>query len=455
MTYVAYYNMSGKANRLGLLDGILVEVDEIIESALRMHAVSDLIGSVSLKIKEKDIDPIGVSSPKKWEDYMTLLIWSISGKEPLRQEVLRGRQIIAALPSYIKKHPGFPRFVFGFLPFMLIGFKTHLENKFQSGSNNIHDVVEFILRLSIMSSQKIESFLCAHRGKGGGEKFYLVDDVEINKASIALNLSSSLLANNPWAKKCSVEWFQQGPTEFACLNMFPEMFLRYIVSGDISGLLEKLRRHVCQIKTLAIEESGNALFSVSESDQRSLWVLTYISERYGQQWRSTDFSLSIFNNDPIVKIALADTLPLIMRLMPFYLDQQAYKEHLRNKKIYIENNIEKAKAAQSEFSQDLICSSIERFYEIQKMHPTAKALYETVLYYLWGQHSEKFGVFSVGLDRDHAEFQNKAWLLGVNDVRGSLHAGSNPSSLLYARRNGEAENCSQMLKDFSVRQFWR
>ena len=454
MTTIAYYDLSYKVSSLGLPNGTLVQVDEIVEMSLSKRTTPDSFATVSLKVRENDVDPLGVKSPKKWEDYMALLIWSISGREPLRYEILRGRQILMALPPAIKKQREFPRFVFGVLSYILVGFKSHMENGFQPDSNRICDIVEFISKLSMTKDHVFESFLCAHRGKGGVEKFYLVDDVEPTQALIALNLSKALLANNPWSKKRSLEWFQQGATEFACLNMFPEMFLRYLLSSEIPELLGKLDRHLCQVKTMMMKEECDVASRMSESDQKSSVALTFMSARYGQSWRSTDFSRVEFANDPIVGIALTDTLPLMMRQMPFYTNQHVYSEHLKRKEVYVANNLEKAKSIQSQFSLDLVRLAIERFYEIQNMHPTAKALYETTFYYLWGRHAEEDEVFSIGLDRDHSKFQNRAWALGMSEARGIPFLDDEASSLLYARRSVKAK-VSPMLKDFSVRQFWR
>lgn len=89
--------------------------------------------------------------------------------------------------------------------------------------------------------------------------------------------------------------------------------------------------------------------------------------------------------------------------------------------------------------------------ETQEMHPTAKALYETAFYYLWGQRSAKQKVeMAIGIDRDHNHFQHVAWGYGYHADAKKREA----ATLLYARRAPEKDRGSA-LSDYRLRQFWR
>lgn len=451
MNVITYYNLSHDKSPCDLSDGSILLLDNLLSVAASSQVAKGLFPGLSSTFSVKDLDPLGIKNPKKWEDYMGLLIWSISGKVPLRQEVLRGRQILHQLPSWFKKNTNLHQFSFALLPYILIGFKSHLEKRFISDSNNLSDIIEFILRLSRTPHQIFESFLCAHRQKDGEKKFHLVDDIHILKTQAGLNLSVAILTNNPWSKSRVVQWFQQGASEFACLNMFPEMFLRYLVFGEIPELLRKLDRHLLQIGgMMSAGGSDKVLTQVHGADGRSLAVLQCIADRYGPSWKSVDFSSAQFSKDPLVGIAISDTLPLVYRLTPFYSNQELYTECLKKKEVYIKQNALRSKESASGFSAELVESVIEKFYEIQCMHPTAKALYETVFYYVWGEHSRSNNTFSIGIDRDHAEFQYNAWNLGFSLGETEFDA----SPLVYARRSTEGKD-SLFLKDFSIRQFWR
>lgn len=452
MTTIRYFDLSGTP--LTVKTGETLEVDELVQLALsgRLAIPEEILELQHLT--ENDVDIKCLRQPTKWEGFMTLLVWSLSNKVPSRQEVLRGRQLLMSLPKNIKRDERLRRLTFSFLPYLLTGFKSHVANQFQADSNSVQAMATFVHKLSAGRTPVFESFLCAHRGKGGSERFYLVDNVHHIQAKTALHLLKGLQANNPWSDSGLIRWFQQGPTEFASLNMFPEMFLRYLESGEIADLLIRLDRHFTQVKQLDSVPTNGIDFQLNDLDGRSQQVLAFLSEVYGQAWRRTNYDSLHFESDPIVQVALADTLPLMLRQMPFYKSHEVYKDFSHRKRQLVLHNQTKAMQTGYQVSPDQIDIVVERFYELQNMHPTAKALYETVFYYLWGMTAEKTGVFSIGIDRDHDTFQAKAWLLGAKATYRAPRNEPVTSSLLYARRNAEKIE-SSFLRDFSVRQFWR
>lgn len=452
MSNFIYYNLSENYNS-DLQDGDSIQTDDLILLALARCSLPVSFLEVSSKLKSSEIDPLGIKTPKKWENYMMLLVWVISGKEASRQEILRGRQILLALPTWFKKSVDLYQVSFGLLPYLLVGFKSHLEDRFLPDSNKVSDVVEFIMSLSLRPTQVFESFLCAHREKDTVKKFCLVKDIHRSKTLVAFNLSKALLVNNPWGVNCQINWFQQGATEFACLNMFPEMFLRYMSSGEIPELLQKLDVHQKQINDLMAMGVSKVTSCLDGADARSVAVLSFLSDQYGESWKSLDFSSPKFEGDHLVRIALTDALSGVLRLTPFYSNPTLYRECLEMKKQYVLLNLTKLEETGLSFSKDLVCSVIEKFYETQEMHPTAKALYEVTFYYLWGRHAATGNIFSVGIDRDHSEFQYKAWNHGFN-LTPQVEKRISNSSLIYARRGTEGKDTS-LLRDFSVRQFWR
>lgn len=96
---------------------------------------------------------------------------------------------------------------------------------------------------------------------------------------------------------------------------------------------------------------------------------------------------------------------------------------------------------------------IEWFMRQHSMTISAKAVYETTFYYLWGRYCGMYpGAFAIGFDRDHDRFQHFAWHWGC------LSAVS-PESLqqtvpLYARRNPGGRERGALV-NLSFRQFWR
>lgn len=450
MTTIRYFNLSNTPP--SAKSGKALDVDELIQLALseRPKVPEEILDLQHLT--ESEVDPRGLQRPTKWEGFMTLLVWALSNRVPSRQDVLRGRQLLMSLPKNIKRSDQLKKLTFSFLPYLLTGFKSHVENRFQADSNSVGVMVTFVHKLSAGNTPVFESFLCAHRGKGGAERFYLVEDIHKPQAKKALNLMKGLLANNPWSGNGSIQWFQQGPTSFASLNMFPEMFLRYLESGEIADLLTRLDRHFTQVTQIDSTPMSGISFQLNDLDTRSHQVLRFMSEMYGQNWRHTDYTSSRFVNDPIVQVALTYTQPLMLRQMPFYKSPEVYKNFLQRKRQLILRN-QNAEAS-SLIKPNLVEASIERFYEMQNMQLGAKALYETVFYYFWGMTAQKTGAFSIGIDRDHDRFQHEAWALGSQSIHNTPQNEPTANSLLYARRNAEKKD-SGLLRDFSIRQFWR
>lgn len=451
MKNFVYYNVSHGQSPVRMLDGNQCNVFNFIVPCLQQGGLSDHLQQTLSALKEEDVDPFGVEKSSKWECLMTAIIYCLSGKIPLRQEILRGRQIIMALPAKLRTRDVVDKIAFTLLPYILIGFKSHLEERFQSDSNVVGDVVSFITRLSEIENPMALSFLCAHRGRSEQERHVLIDSVQIPKALVTLNVIKGILANNPWGKSGHIRWYQQGPTEWACLNMFPEMFLRYLVTGNISHLLTLLGRHFTEIQELmGITDPNGIKTELMEMDPLTSEVLDFLRRKHGDSWRSIDYFNVSVKKDFLLEIALDVALPSVARQMPFYSARHAHADYLGRKELLIIQNISDSPDS-GHVRASLIRCTIERFFETQIMHPTAKALYETSFYYVWGKRSaQSQREVAIGIDRDHSNFQYLAWREGYRE--GMIEAQNVP--LLYARRT--AEDCiGTTLKDYSLRQFWR
>jgi hypothetical protein len=451
MCNIVYYDVSHGQKKPILRDGVRISVAEMVASHLQSGKIPDTIHQTMAALKFDDIDPLGVDKASRWEDLMTVIIYCLCGQVPLRQEVLRGRQIMMALPASLRVRVIAEKIAFSLLPYILIGFKSHLEERFQSDSNKVADVVAFIVRLSEISNPVALSFLCAHRGRSVIERHVLIDSVQVHKAHVVLNVEKGILANNPWSKFGSIRWYQQGPTEWACLNMFPEMFLRYLTSGNISNLLTLLGKHFIELQEMmGITDPNGIKTELVEMDPLTSEILIFLAKKYGESWRSTDFFDLAVKKDRMISIALEVALPSVSRQMPFY-SKYANNDYVGKKDCLIAQNIERSNDL-SPVRANLIRCAIERFFQTQIMHPTAKAIYETAFYYVWGKRTaSNKKELAIGIDRDHNSFQYLAWREGYNSVIGD---GVRAVPLLYARRTVE-DYSGSALRDYSLRQFWR
>jgi hypothetical protein len=350
--------------------------------------------------------------------------------------------------------------VFGLLPYILVGMKTHIDGSFQEGSNRAEDIAAFLVNLLNLSDVQIESYLCAHRGHSAGGLHVLLTSTHEVKIRKAINLQLGILANVQNLKHRKILWYQQGPTAKASSNMFPEMFLEYLHSGKIPDMLSLLEEHFKEVDLLLVDSSTDTGIDahLCNLDVHTAHVYRYLGENYGTDWRLNDYgSIDVSRKDVLAEIALDSTLPEVRRFMPFF--DKPNKLKVEGRQELMSKNMARARMLDSGNQENLArrtASAIDWFFYDQTMHISAKALYETVFFYLWGfetaTHKERC---PIGVSRDHAEFQHDAWALGYLDAcKNELDGLVSANSVLYMRRTTK-EKIGGALKDTSFRQFWR
>lgn len=456
MGLISFFDVSIAQNQGSVTNnGNVIDVNDLIKA--RLIQQPSLFKNTNLLDSIKPFDVYGVEKPTYWERAISTIIYCLSGQIPDRQEVLRGRQIICQLPRWFKKKHLNEQFVLGFLPYILIGFKTHLENCFQPDSNRIHDVCNFISSVYGEENVKMVSFLCAHRGFSVKDSHSLIDAVHQQKAKKTLNLQKAILVNIPRLRSRKICWYQQGPTAMASSNMFPEMFIEYLVAGNIPDLLLLLEKHFSEVDSLLREDTSRLIDAgLADLDIFTNRTCAFLNSQYGTDWRITDFESRGIKRTPLVELALNQVIPGIKRLIPFY-GNSLTKNFLETRLTHLKKNLLRAQKIESEgIVSDIILRTIKAidwFYYNQLMHTTAKALYEAAFYYVWGQTTaSQNDEIAIGIDRDHAEYQNSAWNMGY--YSSALGKNKPPTAILYARR-AESENPGGILRDISFRQFWR
>ena len=452
MSTLSFFDVSIAGGRVQYSPGEEISVHTLVRSALSQQ--SDSPKSFGMIADDQRFDPYGLEKPGQWERIVSTMIYCLSGQVPDRQEVLRGRQILYRLPKWFKKKHVDEQFVLGFLPYVLIGFKAHTEDRFQADSNRIDDLCRFIVHLYESASTEVTSYLCAHRGFAPTGQHVLLDAVRIDKAERTLNLQRALVANVRQLTSRKIRWYQQGPTAMASSNMFPEMFMQYMEHGKVPELLTLLEKHWGELGALG-QTTSSVDFEVAQLDLVTEAAHRYLDSRFGLHWRTTDFDFGGCSRPTLVSIALEQAMPEIKRLIPFYGTAHA-AAFAKTESDYLETNLRRAREIETDSSDNALtrrtAAAISWFYRNQFMHATAKALYEAAFYYVWGQAAAATpnGV-AIGIDRDHAGYQYSAWMLGYAEARKADQANT---AIVYARRS-PIELPGHCLGDISFRQFWR
>lgn len=456
MDSIIFFDVSISQNSNVISNGSIIGIDDLIKLKLRQHP--NFFENKVLLNNFDLFDLNGIEKTAYWDKIMSTMIFCLSGQIPDYQEVLRGRQIIYQLPKWFKKKNLTRQFILGFLPYILIGFKIHVGDCFQSDSNCVGDICRFILRIYSLDQAEIISFLCAHRGFSALGSHTLVNFIKQDRARRTLNLQMAILANMPRLKDRKICWYQQGFTEMASSNMFPEMFIQYLVSGDIPELLMILRRHFAELKFVFRRNSDLVSARVINLDLFTKSIHAFLNSQFGSNWRIINFELDRrIKQIPLVGLALDKVIPEIKRLIPFYGSSFA-SDFLKTREEYLIKNL--LRAREIETTKKAVKNleiktreTIDWFYSNQLMHITAKALYEATFYYIWGRMVaiQPYKI-AIGIDRDHAQYQNLAWNMGYCDTKNS--ADDLSAVILYSRR-AETEKPKSALKNISFRQFWR
>lgn len=452
MKTLIFFDVSINPSQGYIEDGTVISFEDLIKVKSISNSIifreHDLISSL------ETFDISGIKKPVYWEKVMKTIIYCISGQLANRQEILRGRQIIINLPKYFKKKYLDERFVLGFLPYILIGFKTHLKDVFRSDSNTLNDISKFIIHLFEQDSAKIISFLCAHRSFSSKGLHVLSNSLHTDKIKRTLNLQKGILANVPGLKKRKIYWYQQFSSIMASSNMFPEMFIQYLESGQIPELLIILEKQVHELKKCLKDTTGLFDISLLNLDTITSKTCLYLNSQYGDNWRILDFKQMKEDESVLIKIAIEKAIPEVKRLTPFYGDPQ-YKDFVLTHQNYSKKNLMKARQLEnSEKYHGITLSTreaIDWFYYKQLMHISAKALYEVAFFYILGKNASlNLNQISIGIDRDHSDYQSLAWKAGYQE--GSKKKV--PTMIIYARRR-EEEVPESSLEKISFRQFWR
>lgn len=452
-----FYDLS-TSQELAHLNGQFLAFDELYEHHSNYRPSWSSLALSREKYLEMNFHPYGVDHGgwETWLQYFSTTCQILSGHTPSKEEVKIIREFIRRLPNEFKRNRVDQRFVLCYLSYLFIGFKAHLQAGFHHDSNTAESLVEFTLSLCSNQRVLLTTFLCAHRDpapKSGEPLNLLQSHIPSEKVRRAASLVLALSHNASDSIFGKAVFMQQGASFTATSSIFPEVSVEYFLSARAHEMLDRLsyQRNLVQATLLSVpgERVQARLVSLDVLTQR---IERFLHNRFGPGWRQLDFTDRAFEEDSIVQLAINMTLPEVERMMPFFSGQ--FQQSFMSKRAEILRiNQEAALQYAGPEMVSRVTQVIEWFVRQHSMTISAKAVYETTFYYLWGRYCGMYpGAYAVGLDRDHDRFQHFAWNHGRDSVGGDEN--KHQTVPLYARRNpGGRERGS--LADLSFRQFWR
>lgn len=383
---------------------------------------------------------------KNWINIFRLIVYIISGQIIGEKSLNLILTAIYSLPKTIKNKLT-PRFVFGSIAYLSIGFGLKIRGPSQNDSNNIRDFNEIINKLIDNINLNLIIPLCVHREANAVAKNKLVEQVKTGSIIRNASLLKGIFDNSP-ISSVRVAFFQPTCSAKTGTMVFPDIYLEYLKERKLHIFFKTLHKHfVTTKKTFTSCSNRKTEFTVKPMDEYVKQVEKVANSLFGFSWMQIEEWGQITKKkqlmQDIIDIAENVTKPEIVRLIPTYLNNLDISDY----KHYLQQNLQQKKSA---VYQKIIIDSFFWFFEKGRLNLTSKALYETLFYYVWGSIARKENQIGIGLERDHALFQVLSWKLGY--CRSFDDSFAVP--LIYARRTKD-ERIDADLNHISFRQFWR
>jgi hypothetical protein len=378
-------------------------------------------------------DPTLALEPSKddWLKLQAVLAWSLTGKLADKETLYPYREIYRAM---LKKYGLESTFrLSAAFAYLLCGVRLKRHGWGSEDKNNIDDFSAFCEQLldPAKPNVTIYTFMCAHREADEADKNKLVRQLKTQSFVRIANLLKGV-ACNVSDKRLGVVIHHLDGARFSLLAIFPNIIFRYAAEDGIQQLLDTLDGHYKQIDELAARLSDDTVTLQLTPTTGHIAATRRLCETIGgKDWRrlTPASARQAGLDDSVFEIAEESATDEVTRYMPEYgaIGQTDY-------------------SAQDNQDADLIA-----WYKDQEdLTPFAKALYETLFYYSWGKLAGEKQALAIGMDRDHSDFQVRAFHAGYH---GSYEFGSR-APLVYLRRS-EREIGKNDVHSISLRQFWR
>jgi len=454
---IHFYDVS-PSQELAHLNGHVMTIVELYNYCMKLRKVKPPLKFDENQLASMHFHPYGAGEYgwRRWSTYFQTAVQLISGHTPNKEEIQVAKGFVMKSSKHFKRRHIDHKFVMCFLPYLFIGFNSHNLPRFIENSNSVRDVRTFVETLFLSRKVLFTSFLCSHRDpqtKPGESINLLQSHIPASKVRRSAAMLFGLIHNAHDELHGKVIYLQQSASSYATSSIFPEVTVEYLEKGRAYEMLDRLRYQYSLVgQTLQSIHGDRVSAKLVPLDALSWRLESFLKKRFGPNWRQRNYHTLTESRDPIVKIGIRSVLPSIRRMMPFFSGdfQSSFLE--RGKEI-LENNRAAAFEKGGTKERQIVGSAVAQFLQQHDMNAGAKAVHEAAFYYLWGQYCGKArNVFAIGFDRDHGEYQNRAWRLGAESNK--YRFGSYQTAPLYARRNPNGREHGA-LGDLSFRQFWR
>lgn len=379
----------------------------------------------------KSITSINTTS---WIDLQILLVWTLTGKIADKETIYPYRDVFQALLKRYGLRSSFRLNVV--CAYLICAVRLKRNGWSAEDKNNVDDFQEFCSRLLDPRKNVINgsTFMCAHREANETDANKLVPKLKSESFVRVVNILRGIVYNLE-NKQLLLTVYHLNQSKYSLLAIFPNIILKYLEQEGLDKLLTSIGEHYMEIDGLIKELSCDRLrLSLFPTEKHIINTRRLCEDLGGADWRTlTPLKGQQSLPDMILhEIAEEAAMDEVERYMPEY------------------GNIISGGTLTQKALQTKNAELVGWYEEQENLTPYAKALYETIFYYNWGRILSDSDGIGIGIDRDHSDFQVRAFHAGYNKA---YEFGSR-APIVYLRRS-EREVGKSDVHSLSLRQFWR
>ncbi|MEU3031624.1 hypothetical protein ACPCBC_29205 [Streptomyces incarnatus] len=426
---ITFWDFS-RSQALSRYNGSSIDVREVAElCALRAEteAVDPELPSADEMV---GIHPLALKRPRRWEAAIAAMIYASSGQIALREEIIKGRELLDRLPKPDRSALTVSRML-ALVPAMTAGFRFSRQSQtFNPEANRYLEGARFLSALlEERPALDVEIGLCAHRA--GVSNPVLPEHVSPTGATRMVAFVAALLDNSR-ATRRTVSVSQQTATDRAAGTVNSLVFLHYAREGKLEHFLRTLDQHADDIRAVLARYNAVSAtcFRFTPLDPFSEVVERDMEEAFGPGWTGAPTDPR-WRSGGTLDSAVEDAKGKMARFM-------------RDAPLDIDHLLRRHK--DSETPSERGVSALHWFDRHQRQSLDVRARYDVAFHHRLALTTlEKDGV-GIGMERGWDAYQWLAWSAAYGSARA-------PMPLLYARSSTEpASHVS--LRSFNLRQFW-
>ncbi|MGA5651269.1 hypothetical protein [Streptomyces seoulensis] len=376
------------------------------------------------------IHPLALKRPRRWEAAIAAMIYASSGQTALREEIIKGRELLDRLSRHDRGALTVPRML-ALVPAVIAGFRFSRQGEmFNPEANRYQEGARF---LSVLLEERpaldVEIGLCAHRA--GVTDPVLPEHVSPTGAQRMVAFVAALLDNSR-AERRTVGVSQQTATDRAAGTVNSLVFLHYAHGGRLEQFLRILDQHADDLRAVLARHNAVSAtrFRFTPLEPFSEVVERDMDAAFGPDWTGAPTDPR-WRRGGTLDAAVEEAKGKMARFM-------------RDAPLDVDLLLRLHK--DSETPSERGVSALHWFDRHQRQPLGVRARYDVAFHHRLALTTLEKGGVGIGMERGWDAYQWLAWSAAYGSAGAAM-------PLLYARSSTEPPH-HVSLRSFNLRQFW-